>query len=451
VSDFHARIEEVDGQLAVRDLNSKNGIYVRPNPQSSPMRVAPQEAVPLRLHGFEFFVGPYLRIHVQAIAAGHDETLRDLKAQGAVLGNPQMMAPHEAAGPIMPSATPGYGAAVVPVYPQASAYPQPAQATPGYPAATPYARPPSSPPPPMAPTPAPAAARAPSAPPYGSGAAIPPEFAPTQSSSGGAGAGAAEGRAGAPAGYPAPVARSAAPPAAPVHAGSVAERGNAPMVKGTAHFSITPESLALVGLRELATSLVPGLPLETTGDIARLVTKLHDTVEVFCRSFIPLRESHAQFAASRDLQRASEERSLNRSSAYLALERARDPGAVARALLDWRDPSLDAPSAVENIFADLVVYQTALLDGVMNGVRALLEELSPNHVEQLQDERRAVGVHLALGRYKALWESYTQLHQAVEDQEEVFARLFGAEFAAAYRERRQRRLDASNTGRAEQP
>jgi pSer/pThr/pTyr-binding forkhead associated (FHA) protein len=34
VSDFHARIEEVDGQLAVRDLNSKNGVYVRPDPQS---------------------------------------------------------------------------------------------------------------------------------------------------------------------------------------------------------------------------------------------------------------------------------------------------------------------------------------------------------------------------------------------------------------------------------
>ncbi|MET0593258.1 MAG: hypothetical protein ABW133_11195, partial [Polyangiaceae bacterium] len=129
-----------------------------------------------------------------------------------------------------------------------------------------------------------------------------------------------------------------------------APAGGPAAFSGTGHINLGLEALALQGLRELTASLVPGIPLETTGDIARLITKLHDTVEVFCRCFIPLREGYAQFVSQMDLQRAAMQRSVNRSRAYMAIESAKHPGQVATALLHWREPAFDAPKAVEGIF-----------------------------------------------------------------------------------------------------
>ena len=77
------------------------------------------------------------------------------------------------------------------------------------------------------------------------------------------------------------------------HKGHRAYGGQAPApaaggdLRRTGHFGMASELLAFQGLRELAGSLVPGQPLETTGDVARLITKLHDAIEVFCRCFIP--------------------------------------------------------------------------------------------------------------------------------------------------------------------
>jgi type VI secretion system protein ImpI len=192
---------------------------------------------------------------------------------------------------------------------------------------------------------------------------------------------------------------------------------------------LTPEAMALAGLRELAGSLVPGAPLESTGDIARFVTKLHDTLEAFCRSFVPLREGHAQFMSSLDLQR-SLRRTQQRSPAYLAVEAARTPEALAAALLDPKVKAFDAPQAVEGILADLMLHQLALLEGVMRGVRALIEELAPQNVES------QVGGGLSLARHKALWNKYVEIYENISEERQAFAVIFGPEFADAYRQYR---------------
>ncbi|HYP87888.1 MAG TPA: FHA domain-containing protein, partial [Polyangiaceae bacterium] len=145
--------------------------------------------------------------------------------------------------------------------------------------------------------------------------------------------------------------------------------GGAPGGRAATAFlqGLSSEEMALQGLRELAASLVPGTPLDSTGDIARFITKLHDALDAFCRSFIPLREGHSQFMSSLDLQR-SRRRSLQRSQAYLAVEGARSPEALAAALLNPKDRTFDAPQAVEGILADLMLHQLAMLEGVMRGV-----------------------------------------------------------------------------------
>jgi hypothetical protein len=204
----------------------------------------------------------------------------------------------------------------------------------------------------------------------------------------------------------------------------------------TGHFgSLALETLALQGLHELAASLVPDRTLQTSGDLARFITKLHDALEVFCRCFIPLREGYSQFVSSMDLQRAANMRSSNRSRAYQAVEAARDPEQLVKGLLDWTDKSLDGHQAVENIYADLMIHQVALLDGMMQGVRALLDELSPAALE----ESMPPGKFGISNRYKELWQAYSDRYEDLAQEQQAFARIFGHEFTQAYREYRTRK------------
>jgi type VI secretion system protein ImpI len=198
------------------------------------------------------------------------------------------------------------------------------------------------------------------------------------------------------------------------------------------------ESLAFNGLKELASSLVPGVPLSTPGEIARLLTKLHDTVEVFCRCFAPLRAGYEQFASSMDLVRAASQRSLNRSPTGTRVEMARDPASLASALLDWRSRDFDGPEVLEAIVADLIAHQTAILGSVMTGVHALLDEIGPAKIqENVQSGRHT----LLLGRYRALWEAFKAAHDALSDQTRVFDLVFGPDFASEYRKQLSQQRD----------
>jgi len=200
----------------------------------------------------------------------------------------------------------------------------------------------------------------------------------------------------------------------------------------TQHFAnLGPESLALQGLRELAEALVPGSSLQTTGDIARFITKVHDALDAFLRSAVPLRDGYAQFIACFDLPHGQQRRTSHRSAAGAAVEAATTPQALAQALLDPRDTSFDAPRALEGIFADLMFHQMAVLDGMMRGVRALLEQLAPAAIE------KEAGHGFPLGRHKAHWEAYVRRFEELYEERRTFAVVFGPEFAAAYRRYRQ--------------
>jgi len=62
------------------------------------------------------------------------------------------------------------------------------------------------------------------------------------------------------------------------------------------------EQLALQGVREMARTLVPSLgPIEEPEDLVKFLSKVRDTVEVFLRTFIPLRAGYHQFASQMDL------------------------------------------------------------------------------------------------------------------------------------------------------
>jgi predicted component of type VI protein secretion system len=77
-----------------------------------------------------------------------------------------------------------------------------------------------------------------------------------------------------------------------------------------------------------------------------------------------------------------------------------------------------------------------MLDGVMQGVRALLEELSPEAVTAAAEGKRG-GLRLG-GRQKDNWDEYCERYERLSDESEAFSRIFGQEFAQAYRTYRRR-------------
>ncbi|HET9958731.1 MAG TPA: type VI secretion system-associated FHA domain protein [Polyangiaceae bacterium] len=479
VSSFHARIEELDGKLCVRDLGSKNGVYVHLPGAPIPTRIQPQTPVDLAPSNFGFFLGPQFHVQIEFVPL-EDDFDRSSPVSGSVLGNRAML---------MGASDPGIAPGPLPNAPAAQGNVGPAFADPNFPAAPPPGQPMpgygmpgagmgSAAPPPLGPSSPPALGPG-LAPGMGPGGMGPGGMGPGgmgQMGPGGMGPGAGGMGQMGPGGMGAPGALpplpggnlgGSAPPLANLPGGNfpggnnnygypnppggaypqanaIPEAYGPPMsvgreAKHTGFFgNMGMEYLAFQGLQELASSLMPGTALATTGDVARFITKLHDTVEVFCRCFIPLREGYSQFVSSLDLQRVAMQRSFRRSRAYMAVESARTPEEVVGALLNWKDRSLDAPKAIEGIFADLMLHQVALLDGVMQGVRAMLDELSPQAIESEQGKR-------IFGQFKALCQAYQRHYEEVSDEERAFARIFGPEFTAAYRQYRQKRAEDENS------
>ncbi len=322
VSGVHATIEELDGKLCIRDLGSRNGVWIPSGTGGPPIRVASGGIADLGPVGYRFYLSECVWVQLEFV----QQEVAAPNPQAVVLGpNGYPLAPWEL-----------------------SAQPAPLPIT-----------------------------------------------------------------------GPPPAGASPRVQDSPVHDGPPQSQ----------FFDMQLDSLALQGLRELARSLIPGHRVETTGDVARLITKLHDTLDVFCRSFVPLRQGYEQFVSSLGLAR---QQSLLLSQAATKIRTASSPEAVAAALLDPHDHTSDAPQAIEAILADLVRHQLALLDGVMQGVRALLSELSPQNIERALGQ--GASSELFGNKYRARWTEYCERYRRLSEEHAAFAVLFGQDFAEVYRE-----------------
>jgi predicted component of type VI protein secretion system len=563
VSEFHARIEEVDGRLCVRDLSSKNGVLVETVGSDGARRVAAQTPVELEPYGYEFLLSPLLRVRVRPATGREPLDVRHSHALGSVLGNVLAKVHGDAlddAGlePVRKAAAFHVAPAVALaedqltegfVQPPAGsaatdfgaggrlgAFPAPARGNVARPSPVPAAlataslgappisipAPPTLPPPTLPPLSQPLVgagghARSGSAPPrptrslsqtapQGSPRSLGPD-GPAPSPGGMAAGGMAAGgmaTAGMASGGTSPAVQpyssvfveppagslelpplpasarngelsyapapasvetrfSPPPPAARATLlepsdGALQPSRGAPEPPHLAHtaWEVGPgtlpaaavqaarptelpgrslEALALRGLRELATSLVPGQTVETASDVVQLVTKLHDAIEMFCRCFIPVREACSRFIPTDELERAAIERCRHGSPSYVAIERALEPRAVAAALLDWRNDHQDAPRAVEHILADLMLHHLALSQAALEGTRALLDELSPARIESQQPAPTPTMLSrlgLAGTREKDLWEAFARRHADLEAIGRAFRTLFGDSFTRAY-------------------
>jgi predicted component of type VI protein secretion system len=189
-----------------------------------------------------------------------------------------------------------------------------------------------------------------------------------------------------------------------------------------------PRDVAMMGLRHLAREYVPEAgPLESTESVQRFLGKIKESLDLLFGAFIPLRDGSKQFQSQLDLRRSNRTEGMG---AVETVETAKHPLEIASRALDWRDPSTEVHEAIQSAFADFVIHQLAMFDGVMSGVRALLRELSPQEIEALMAKKGAP----LFGKTGALWKLYSERHKDFSEEEsQAFSVIFGSEFVKAFR------------------
>jgi type VI secretion system FHA domain protein len=208
--------------------------------------------------------------------------------------------------------------------------------------------------------------------------------------------------------------------AAPGAGGAGAAPAAAPVVAG----DLGAQALAL--LRAFAESYLPaGAAVDDPAQLSGLLEAVADALETSARSYIELRRGYEEFGKEMGIRVAQGDGPV---------ARARD----TRQLLAWLlQRSEGEPRAAElgRAFADLMIHQVALMNGVTEGGKALLARLSP---EAITEELEKAGAgRLALGvktlREGAQWRAYLERYRELTEEDSALTEaLFGKDFARAY-------------------
>lgn len=195
--------------------------------------------------------------------------------------------------------------------------------------------------------------------------------------------------------------------------------------------SATEERIAIEGLREIALDYVPGsAPPESSDEVVRFLTRIRETLDVFFKAFIPLRDGQRQFRQDLGIQAPAP---LNDRAE--AVERAANPPELSAALLGPKSSS-DALGHVESTFADMMIHHVAMLNGVMTGVKGILHELAPETIRAALEQgssREVFGMSLGGAGPKQLWAEFQKRHGDIaEEEKQLFKLLFGRQFSVAY-------------------
>ncbi len=188
---------------------------------------------------------------------------------------------------------------------------------------------------------------------------------------------------------------------------------------------LTPPQAALAALTELSRTLVPGdKPPDDVPSVLTFVRRLRDTLEVFLKCFISMRDGYKEFEAevlARDRESLATDRVAN----------AKDAKELGGVLLG-PNAAPEATRQVNDAFVEFMAHQVALLNGVMEGVKSLLSQLAPDRLEKdMEKAGRRVG--LFSNKYEALWKFYEERHgDYMGEDKQTFLTIFGPQFSKAY-------------------
>jgi type VI secretion system protein ImpI len=164
---------------------------------------------------------------------------------------------------------------------------------------------------------------------------------------------------------------------------------------------------------------VAPIPSQARGVDDATLERQRRLLEAFAEAFVGLRKGYEQFGSEVGV------RTVNGST---PLHRARSSSEVLAHMLS---PKVDAAAVardMKGIFADFGIHHIAMMEGITQGVRSVLQTLDPraNNLE-------AGGGLFSGGKHKARWNEYLErFDQLITDDEQLHIAIFGEEFAHAY-------------------
>jgi len=180
------------------------------------------------------------------------------------------------------------------------------------------------------------------------------------------------------------------------------------------------EGAGAAAVAALSRSLCPDdEPPATHAEAQRFLSCVEDVLRASAKAFVELQKGQEEFGNQMGVRTIKE---------FTALHAAGTSENVLRYLLDWRHGGPHRTQELVGVYADLMIHQVALLNGVMAGVRSLLARLSPEEIER----RVTAGWPT---RASAVWKQYTERYRELSlEDKAVVAVVFGREFARAYAE-----------------
>jgi type VI secretion system protein len=173
-------------------------------------------------------------------------------------------------------------------------------------------------------------------------------------------------------------------------------------------------------VRRLAQSLRPDEPPpRSSQEVDRFLSCVEDVLRASAKAFVELQKGQEQFGKEMGVRTIKE---------YTALHAAGTPENVLKYLLDWQVGGSHRTQELVGVYADLMIHQVALINGIMEGVRGLLARLAPQEIER--------GVTSGWPtRAAATWKRYIERHQEIAGEDKnITSVVFGPEFARAYAE-----------------
>ena len=170
----------------------------------------------------------------------------------------------------------------------------------------------------------------------------------------------------------------------------------------------------------LAEQLVPNMPPPVSpAEEERFLACIRDVLETCAKGLVELQNGQEQFGREMGVKAIKE---------FTPLHVAATAQDVLEHLLDFRHGGPHRMQELVGVFADIMIHQVALLNGVAEGGRALLSYVDPDEIER--------GAGRGWGRKAAQkWDRFVARHKELTSEDRMLTEiLFGPEFARAYAE-----------------
>ncbi|HEY6006174.1 MAG TPA: type VI secretion system-associated FHA domain protein, partial [Anaeromyxobacter sp.] len=169
-------------------------------------------------------------------------------------------------------------------------------------------------------------------------------------------------------------------------------------------------------LSAFAESYLPAsVQVRTPDQRQAFLARVAEALETFGRSFVEMRKGYEEFGKQMGVRTVHGDGPV---------ERSRDPRQLLAALLDPAQHG--RVEELQAAFADYMVHQVAILNGVTEGAKAMLKGLSPESIEA-----KTQGMWPMKGQ--ALWKAFEERFHAIFDEDDAVSdALFGREFGRAY-------------------